>query len=477
MGRVRERISSGLPEGTAGRVLLALVALGVLLRLIAIASLWPANDTLDDGYQLYAGNPFNDPQHPAGYGLIVAGLGHVSRSILLPVLIQHLCGIASALLFYAGTRRVSGSAWAGMLPAGIVLLNPDVILLEHSVMSETWAVLGSAAGLYAASRAMEPSPRRVRWAALAGALLAAAVTIRTAVLPVIPVVVLACFLSVRSPLRQWRTSLPAPAAVAAAAVVVLTLYATANSVFGPRFDIRPSPGWQLYGRVAQFAECSKFDPPPGTEVLCDSRPPSDRPGEYYYQFDPRAPAPKAFGRFGQHDDLVGEWANRALRAQPLDFLELAWRYLRAYWVPSTLPRGFGEPLDPELDISSSRPYVSPIVHANLERYYDHFEVRRFQPGLDGLRILQHVTRFGATFLAISTLLVLLGLFVGNRRSRIGVLLFGGSGLATLLFAALSVVYTGRYTVPLAAPMMAAAGIAIVSIWERFQPVVHREQSG
>jgi len=461
--RTRRSIRSWWPDGAAGRVLLALLAVGIVLRLIAIASLWPTTDNVADNYHLYSGNPFEDPLHPAGYGLILAGLGHISQSVVLPVLIQHLCGICSALLFFAATRRISGSAWAGLLPAGIVLLNPDQIFLEHAVMSETWAVLACAGGLYAAMRATELSASRLRWAVLAGVVLGLAVTIRTAALPMIPVVAVAVWLSVPSPLRQWRTSLPAPAALAAGAAVIVILYATANSAFGPRFGIGPSPGWYLYGRVAQFADCSKFDPPPGTEALCDSRPPSERPGSRTFMFDVNAAAPRAFGGFGQHDELVGEWANRALRAQPGDFASLAWRYLRAYWLPSTRPEADDFGLDPQLDFSLERPEIAGFIHPSLEVFYDEFTVHRFEPGLYLLRGVQRVTRFGATLLSITTVLVFVGLFIGDRRSRIGIVMFGLGGLALIIAPALTGAYVGRYTLPMAAPLMAAAGITLVSL--------------
>jgi hypothetical protein len=138
---------------------LALIIAGVVLRLLAIASWWPATTTLDDGYELFTSNPFENNLHPAGYSLIVAGIGLVTHEIAVPVLLQHLSGITSAILLWAATRRVSGSEWAGLLPAGFVLLDPDFTFLEHSIMSESWIVLGVSLGLYAAVRALEePAP-------------------------------------------------------------------------------------------------------------------------------------------------------------------------------------------------------------------------------------------------------------------------------------------------------------------------------
>ena len=34
--------------------------------------------------------------------------------------------------------------------------------------------------------------------------------------------------------------------------------------------------WALYGRVAPWADCTKFRPPPGTRTLCEVTPPSRR---------------------------------------------------------------------------------------------------------------------------------------------------------------------------------------------------------
>jgi hypothetical protein len=57
----------------------------------------------------------------------------------------------------------------------------------------------------------------------------------------------------------------------------------------------------------------------------------------------------------------------------------------------------------------------------------------------------------------------LGLFIGARRSRVGVLLFGVGGLAQLIMPTISVLYMGRYTVPLAGMFAAGGAIALWSV--------------
>ena len=261
------------PIDAATWCLIALVIAGVALRVVTEVGWWPTATTLADSsaYARFAeSNPFADPQHPAGYALILAAIGSVTREVAVPVVLQHLAGIASALLLYAATRRVTGSRWAGLLPAAIVLLNPDEILLEHAIMAESWAILATAGGLYATVRAFDEPVPLWRWPLLAGVLLAVSVTIRTAGLATIAVVLLGLLLAGRGRWRdraRWAT----PLAAGGGAVAILVAFAIGNSAFGPRLGIGPSPGWYLYARAAQFADCSG-SPRRRARRPCASRP-------------------------------------------------------------------------------------------------------------------------------------------------------------------------------------------------------------
>ena len=54
--------------------------------------------------------------------------------------------------------------------------------------------------------------------------------------------------------------------------------------------------YHLYGRVAPFADCTKFTPPRGTEVLCETTPRSERPIADAYIFSYwHSPAVRTFG--------------------------------------------------------------------------------------------------------------------------------------------------------------------------------------
>jgi hypothetical protein len=460
-GRLARSARSAWPAGAPGWVLLGLIAVGLALRILADVGSWPVITTLDDGYQVYAKTgPFMDPQHPAGYALIIGAVGAVTREVAVQVLLQQLAGIVSALLLAAATRRVTGSAWAGLLPAAMILLGADQIFLEHAVMSESWEVLLGSLGLYAAVRSIEPSPAWC-WPLIAGVALALAVTVRSAALLGVAVALVA--IAIGAARRTWRPALLA----AGSAAAVLIAFAGAGAAFGPRFGIAPSPGWYLYGRVAQFADCHRFTPPTGTAFLCDRRPASARPTGYDYMFDPRAAASRHFGRFGTGDNVLGGWARRALLAQPGDFLSAAWTYLAGYFVPGSLPKRISSAsngLDPQLDFTYANVFFAPAITRDLEAFYDSFAVHRHHWALALLHFWQRAIRFGATLLFVTTILTLIGLFAGERRSRLGVLLFGVGGLSLLVAPALTGTYSGRYTVPMAGALTASAAIALHSLW-------------
>jgi len=459
------------PPGLPGYVLLALLLLGVGLRLVAVIGWWPVTTTLIDAwpYSTYAEkNPFENPQHPAGYSLILAALGALTREVAVPVALQHLAGIATALLLFASVRRITGSQWAGLLPAAAVLLNPDLIYLEHSIMSESWFVLACAGAVYAAVRAFDQPDPWYGWPLLAGVLAGLGTVVRSSGIFLIAVIVLALLICRRRPWAHWR----APLAAAAAGAAVLLGFATLNALIGERFGIGPSPGWLLYGRVAQFADCNTFVVPRGSRFLCETTPPEERPGANYYLFDPKAPAPRALDGFGDEDDLLREWSVRAIRAQTGDYLETVWEDLRGYFVPSLRPdrEASGGEIDPQLDFTRGfnpadlyYTEIQPETERGMERFFNDFSVDKDPPGLRFLRGWQHLTRFGALALSISSALVLIGLLVGPRRARVGVLLLGIGGLSLLIAPALAGNYVGRYTVPMAGLMAAAAAITITEL--------------
>jgi hypothetical protein len=183
-------------------------------------------------------------------------------------------------------------------------------------------------------------------------------------------------------------------------------------------------------------------------------------------FAAQSPALRLFGEFGRDDGLIGGWARRALEAQPADFLSAAWAYLRSYYVPSSRPASLKSRtgLDPQLDFTNlGNVFYAAAAQQALEQFYGPFAYHRLGWGLDVIRGWQLIVRFGATALLVSTFLVLIGLMIGCRRSRVGVLLMGVGGLSLLVPPVLTGTYSGRYTVPMAGPLAAASAIAVTEL--------------
>lgn len=457
--------------GPAYWLLAAMVAVGLAMRVVAITSWWPAITTVADSwpYAVYAEtDPLGDPQHPAGYPAMLAVIGFLTRELAVSIIIQHLLGIVSALLLFAAVRRMTGSPWPALAPAAVVLLNADQIFLEHTIMSEGPFVAVVAGAAYASVRAIDRPDPWWRWPAAAAALIVAAAVFRSAALFFLPVAALAILLAAP---RPWRPRWRGPVAILAVGATLLAGYGLANLAANDRLELGPTQGWHLYGRVAPFADCGQFTPPEGTDRLCETTPPDSRLGGDYYLYDPASPALKAYGAqpWNEGDADMGAWARQVIVHQPKTYALAVWRDLRAYFVPTTrqFKLGTGGDLDPQLDWTASGPgYADTIrdVEAGMQEFFNPFRTTKDASGLDFLHGYQRVFRFGATLLTLTTLLTLVGLLVGPRRSRIGVLLFGVGGLSLLAVPTLTVYYTGRYSVPVAPLMAAGAGITVWTLW-------------
>ncbi len=451
-------------------VLAGLVLAGTVLRAIAMASYWPVVTNMSDSivYSEYARNDVvGNPQHPAGYSMFLAILGFITHQVAVVTTLQHLFGIATALLMYFAVRRLTRSQWAGLIPAAVVLLNSDQIFLEQNVMSEALCELLLAGALYCAVRALDDRDPWWRWPLAAGALTAFTAIVRTETIFLIPVMFLALLLVRR---RPWRKNLAAPGAMLGMAAVILLGYAVTNQIANGRFEVGPSTGWHLYGRVAPFADCTQFTPPAGTEALCHPElpPPDTRVGSDWYVYLPESPAVKTFGHMGEDDSKLKEFALQVIEHQPRAYLTAVFDDIKTFFVPETRvsPAPY-EDSDLSTELDWSREVEEPTlgeIRGGMETFFDPFTVHERKGGVDFLQGYEHPFRFGATLLSLCSLLVLLGLFVGDRRSRIGVFLFGVGGLAMLTLSMFGGWYVGRYTVPIAGTVAAGAAIALCSLW-------------
>lgn len=451
----------------------ALIVAGIVLRIVATTAWWPIVSNLADSfpYASYAErDPFADPQHPGGYSLFLKGIGVFTREIAVYGILQTLLGILSGLLLFDGVRRMCGSPWPGVAGAAMVLLGADQVFLERSIMSEAFLAFTLCATVYATGRAMEMPERWYPWPIVAAVFASFGGMVKPHGLILLPLIALALILVKPRPwLPRWR---PVVAFVAPVCALMLA-FAAANSVSHDDFGIGPTPGWHLYARVGPIADCPQFEPPAGTKVLCEGTPLHTREGLNFYLYDEESPAVEQFGAINTPtglaaDDKLGEFAKEVIIHEPRAYVESVWRDIKGYYLPNDWvgPTGSGTSLDGQLQWNQDwDPGPDRFTEAGMEEFFDPFRIERNIGTLDTLTGYQRVFRMGAVVLTISTILILLGLLVGPRRSRLTVMVLGVGGLAMFILPTFGAIYAGRYTVPMAGLILAAAAVGAMSVWE------------
>ena len=441
-----------------------LLLLAVGLRVAMWVAYSPAAINLADSIP-YAGaaggDLFGDPTRTIGYPIFLRAVHMISDQIELTIAVQHLIGIATALVLYATVRRLGAPVWVGAIGAAAVLLSLDQIFLEHALMNEALFTLLLVAALYGAVRALdEPRPlrgpvdSRRAWIVGAAGTLALAGSVRAVALPLIALLVLWIVLAIGG---SWRARLAngAMAALAAAAVVLgyFSLHAAENGYFG----LTEASGWAFYSRVAPFADCSRFDPPPGTRPLCETTPEEARPGPDFYGHEPGSPARRLFGGPPAGNDELATFARRALLAQPLSYAEDFGRDLIRYFHPSFRPQDYSGVGLELLDVNRRAPGAEEAIAAALNSYYadDTYEINS---GVQTLADVQDLLRVHPKLLLACLLLGGAGLLLARDRLRRGLALLIGASVGVMAIAPATAIWNARYAVPVSGPIVASGAI-------------------
>jgi hypothetical protein len=281
-----------------------------------------------------------DPTREVGYPLFLRELHAIFPTHLTwAIALQHLFGLVSAVLLFLAVRRAGGPLSLGLLPAFVVALNGAEMFLEHSTLTESLFIFLQSLGIYLAVHAA--GARLPIWAALAGLTFGLANMVRVVALPSIVIVLVWLLLFSGGP---WRRRLLASVCSLACILAVLVPYAVVQHKHTAYWGVTtPAGAWNLYARVAPFANCHKFTPPPGTSVLCESTPPSQRTALVeQYDFDPAAsPAFRAFGKGAgpfwstqASNKKIAAWTDAVILHQPLDYLATIFEGLLAYVTPT-----------------------------------------------------------------------------------------------------------------------------------------------
>lgn len=310
------------------KLLFALLGVGIVLRVLLAVWYWPVNGGFLDSSAMLLQEKygiFRDPLRVPGYPFLLRILGVVTTHAFAIVLLQYVMGLATAVMLYWVVWKTTASKLAAAIPAAYVLLSGDHLVSEHSILTEASTVFFTAVAItlwFVASRA----DRKLLWV-LTGTAWTVAATTRFG--PVVLVAVLAGTLFIAP--GAWRVRARSVGLMVAGALPLLVAWGVAqgdsNGHYVPGYS---ATGWSLYSRVAQFADCSKWDVEDDLRFLCESPSTIKHPdlakrrggaGYYLYQ---GGPAVKRFGAPTPTDapgaDVLQRFAVATIIHQPLDYL-------------------------------------------------------------------------------------------------------------------------------------------------------------
>lgn len=320
---------------------LLILAAGIALRVVATLAYQPALFFVDSVRYLEG---IEDPNptgpSPLGYTvLLLAPVLLVTRHLIFATIANHVVGLLTGIGGYVLLRRFGVWRWVAALAVAPVLLDAYQVQIEELIMSDALFTALSVLLLLVLARRGEVS---YRVAAVAGLVLAAAALTRLVGLAAIAVAVGYVLLVGRT----WRKRLLTAAVVAVMYVVPLAGYAVYFHAWSGSYRITDTDVMAQYGLVATFADCRRLDVPSYERVLCDPRPPGERPGPDWYINDKSRPAKRLHPPAGVSTNAaIADFTRRVIRHQPWGMAQaVGHNFLRGFsWSKTT------QPGEPELD--------------------------------------------------------------------------------------------------------------------------------
>jgi hypothetical protein len=407
---------------------------------------------------------FNDPLRVGGYSEFLRLMHGIHPHLSFAIFVQHMLGLASGLFLFGAVRRAGFSGWVALLPAAVVMLSGSEIFVEHAPLSEGVFIFLVDLGIYAIVRAWT----RWAWGMLAGLALGAAVDVRSiGLLLLIAIVVLTLFVAPST----WRQRVVVATLLAVGAALPIGSFLVAHEESQGYGGFTGAGYFDLYARVAPFADCSKFTPPAGTADLCIRTPPSQRPGHDFWEFTASSPAVNVFGEPDEVVPKPGEnsklqaFAEAAIIGQPLEYLEYVGRDLVRIVDPSFPSSPYGDAGPTGTEYGNTPQELVSYYFNTSNQYALQQLLGTYYPG-DGevheninlLLDYERDTRIEGPFMALLLTLALVApMLTAGRRRR-----------ATVFFLAVTVVllagpvfvseYDYRFTIPAFGPLAATAAI-------------------
>lgn len=449
----------------------AAFALAVVFRVIVMLGYLPAVlfrlDTYDYLWDAVHLGP--NPVNTSGYALFLALL-RPFHSLALIAALQHVMGLAIAVMIYALLRSWGVSRWLATLAACPVLFDPAQMLLEHLVMADILSLFLVITAFTLVLIRRSPSPPLWRLM-LGGLAMGASAIVRPTTLPL--VVALAVYLL--GTRVGWRR---AGAVLVAGALPVAGYMAWFASVYGS-FNMTNSDGLFLWSRTMSFANCGTISPPPDLRALCPTAQPgplaqpvaAKRPAPRVYLWDhsawmwrqsPASFVPDTAAFTGANNARARQFAIKAITAQPLAYADIVAKGALAPFLHTNLFR-FPTAQERGLEVASARQYAQVAVRdytdsSDMPFLGWHYSDTERQPYAHLVGDYQRFVFLPGPLFGLIMLIAVAGFVIPRRRTAAGILLWVSAGIILVLPVA-EHEYTYRYAIPAVPLVCMAAALA------------------
>ncbi|MGE5292320.1 MAG: phospholipid carrier-dependent glycosyltransferase [Micromonosporaceae bacterium] len=455
--RLRSGLSGAFRLIKDNRLFACALAVGAGLRLVAMIGypgvLWFVGDSF-----LYLGGalrPRPDLSKTIGYSFFLRALEPL-HSLVVVSLLQHLMGLAMAVMVYALARRARLPRWGATLCTLPVLLDGYQIQLEHMLMSDTlFAFL-----IVAAVTLVMWRERPAWWTALAaGLIIGYAIIVREAGLPLI--VVLVAYFLVR-----WRGWI-VPVALAVGCAAPVAAYGAWFHAVNGQYTLTRSTGFYLWGRMSTFSDCAKIQPPPSERAACISEPVGHRapPGRFVWE-NPTARRLPGGPVSVASNKLLTDFAINAVLSQPFSYLGTVAKGVAyaGYWKRLNYPGAYTVnfykfPYRPQV-IPDNRSWIPGATAAADVRAYGRAAPSRIvRPFSSAMRVYQRYIYTYGPLLALMLLIGTGGVIRFWRRIGGPVLLPWAVAVVVLLVPIATADFDYRYLLAVLPMAGLAAGLA------------------
>lgn len=239
-------------------LLTLLLAAGLALRVVTQIAYQPALLYTDSTKYLLGAYPGDDPP---GYRIALQPLLAVANLDMVAAL-QHLFGLAMAVVLYAVMLRRGAPRWLAALATAPLLLDAYQLQIEQMIMPNVMFEVLIVAGL--AALLWEPRPRR--WMIITGGL---ALGFSATAAQVGEIFILPALLYLLLTIGGgWRHRLKHAGILCAAFAVPILLGSLSNYITIHQFALAPYSSGTIYGRMAEAADCATLKVPAYERILC-----------------------------------------------------------------------------------------------------------------------------------------------------------------------------------------------------------------